>query len=468
MALDPTISLRAGQNVPKFDMGAAAESGLRLGQLAMQPQLLQQQLSGAQAAEAATRLGMKQTEQQIAQSTLATQQQQRIEAARKRANELAKQFSTVDPRTGKITIDHRQLSNTLMFEGHELDTALAHAQKADVVESSQLKTDTDRANYARDAAAAVNELIRVQTDPARARQILDSRMAAVAQVAGPEAASTAFGGVFGEAAANPDADVVGQAKINAAAQISPAQAEQFKISKEQLSQGWSNIGIAQQQLIQAGASNLTSPDALNPKSAVSQAYRDLALKAGVPASQVENLSASQIHRIPGISDQVTANIVPAGTRSEAAMGSVRSQVEADFFDKLGSVARQLSASKYSELTPANIIANKFNQALLSDPAANQYITMIREGQAKGYAISENQGPGSITRFAEGEAQLKRKQAQTQGKIAATPTFTETQKPAAGAAEGGLVIGQVYGTGADRRVYVGGPRTAETSWKKVGK
>lgn len=472
MAIDPRIPLSAAQNVTPFDPIGAAERGLRLGQLMMQPEIIQQQLSSARTAEEATRasteatrLGMRQTEQQIAQAELTTQQQRRQEEARRRAAALAKQFSTVDAKTGKINIDHRQLSNTLMFEGHDLDTALAHAQKADVVEASQLKTDSDRANYAQQQAANLNEIIRVQTDPARARQILDARMAAVASVAGPEATTNAFGSIFGQAAAAPEADIIGQAKVNAQAQISAPQAEQFRISNEQLRQGWANIGIANQQLIQAGAANLTSPEALDPKSGVSRAYRELALKAGVPASQVENLSAAQIHRIPGISDQVVANIVPAGTRATAAMGAVNAQVQADFFDKLGSVAKDVSsrfaARDIAELTPANIIANTFNQKLLSDPAINQYVTMVREGQAKGFSISENQGPSSIAKFAAGQAGLLRKQGQTQGALATSPTFT--QSPAA-AAKPKLEVGKVY----DGYTYLGGDPNTESSWKKAGK
>jgi hypothetical protein len=434
MAIDPTIALRAAQGVPQFDPMAAAEKGLRLGELLMRPEIIQQQLASARAAEQstiasteATRLGMKQTEQQIAQAELVTQRNKLIEESRKRASEVAKQFSKVDPKTGKVSVDYRNVFNTLALEGHDLDTAMNYAQKADVVDAGQLKTDIDRLNYAQNRAQGLNEILRVQSDPARAQQIHDAVFESVSRLSGPEAAANAFSGVFGNA--RQSGDLIGQAKVTSQAQISPATAEQLKISQEQLRQGWANIGIANQQLIQAGAANLTGPEALDPKSNVSKAYRELALKAGVPASQVENLSAAQIHRIPGISDQVTANIVPAGTRAAAAVGAVGSQVNADLFDKVAKVADKIKG-RYPELTPANFVSAKVNQLIVSDPDLNEYVTLVRELQSKGFAISENQGPKSIANFATGQAGLLRKQGETQGKLATSPTFTESPVSAA--------------------------------------
>jgi hypothetical protein len=182
----------------------------------------------------ATRLGMKQTEQQIAQAEINTQRQQLAENAKKRASEVAKQFSKVDQKTGKVTVDYRNVFNTLALEGHDLDTAMNYAQKADLVDAGQLKTDMDRLNYAQNRAQGLNEILRVQSDPARAQQIHDAAFESVARLSGPEAAANAFGAVFGNA--RQSGDLIGQAKVTSQAQISPATAEQLKISQEQLKQ----------------------------------------------------------------------------------------------------------------------------------------------------------------------------------------------------------------------------------------
>lgn len=65
MALDPSISLRAGQQQQQFDPLAGVERGMKLQQLAMQPAILQQQLATSKQAELASKAATEISQAQL-------------------------------------------------------------------------------------------------------------------------------------------------------------------------------------------------------------------------------------------------------------------------------------------------------------------------------------------------------------------------------------------------------------------
>lgn len=431
MALSPNISLQAGQGVPQFDPMGASQKALALvdlmQQVNMRPQMLQQQLASAKAAEDATRAGILQTQAATAGATLTNEQTARSNRAKVRLGELAKEFASEDPTTKKIRIDHNAVASKAAAEGLDPEQVFTYMEKGQKQAQEGIKTESDARDYALSMLGTANNMIRVQTDPGKAAGIANSTMKLLSQAVGPEKAKE-FASTYWQVPEGgaPDAVAAGQhfidqSKKNAEATIAPQQAIQNAIAQGQLGVSQGQLGVSQEQTAQGGAAGVTSPDARDPKSAISRAAQAEYVKAGGDATIAKSLSAATIQNMVGVSGQVAANVVPAGVKGAAAESSVRYQQQADVMDALGTAAA--AANKYPQLTPAVIIANKFNQALMNDPAVNTYVTKVREAQAMGLPIDQSMGPASIAVTAKSQAKTLRTQATTSGNLTKSPTFS---------------------------------------------
>lgn len=363
--IDPTIALRAGQGIPQFDPMAAAQRGLTLRQLAtqvqFQPQLLQQELSSAQAAEAATRASTEVTRTQAKSSAQQYEEQARQLAASRRLAEIGKSYTSIDKTTGKVVINKEGILHQALSEGVPFEQVGKLATEVASFKEKDLRDVTSRQDYAQNRLYELDHILRVQTDPAKAAGMVDNMQKRLSDVLGPEKAQEYLQSRYG---VDPT-QIIERAKVNASSGISPAQQEQFKISNEQLRQTWANIGIAQRQLIESGVANLTSPEAMNPNSSVSQAYRDLAVKAGVPESQVRSLSAAQIHRIPGIADVTTSVVPTTGARTEGVITAKGYETDAGVIKQgIQTIEAELK-TKYGK--PGTITRSAWNQLTAQDP-----------------------------------------------------------------------------------------------------
>lgn len=351
MALNPQIALQAGQGVQQFDPMGSAQKGLSIRELMTRVQYQPQQIESELAARRAATVAQEQE----------TAEKARQIGASKRIAEISKNYTKVDPKTGKVLINKEGILHQALTEGVPFEQVGNLAKEVATIKEQDLTDETKRQDYAQNRLYELDHLLRVQQDPAQALQIATNMEQRLAQVIGPEKAQEYMTSRYG----TDPTQIIERAKINASSGISPAQQEQFKISQEQLRQSWANIGIAQRQLIESGVANLTSPDAMNPKSAVSEAYRKLAIAAGVPENQVRGLSAAQIHRIPGIAEVTTSVIPTTGARTEGVVTAKGLEADKGVLDQgIGIIDAELK-SRYGK--PGSITRKLWNSYVEQDP-----------------------------------------------------------------------------------------------------
>lgn len=411
MAIDPSIALQAKPST-EFDFAGSAKKGMELALLMRQPEIINQQLASQRATEQATLANTALTKIQIEEA-------QRMADASRRLAEIAKSHVTKDPTTGKPVLNKASLLHDALAQGVPFESVTGLAKDVATIEQGNLDTEKAKIDYANNRLYELDHLIRVQKDPAAAQKLLTSAANQLAQVVGPEQAAQLMQSRYGD----DPTQFAARAGLNALGTISPAQAEQFKISQEQLRQGWTNLSQTQQQIIQAGAANLTSPEALNINSALSEQYRKLAIAAGIPESQVKGLNAAQIHRIPGIADVIQGNVVPAQVRAGAVQGALASEQTAQFWDKLKSVADK-AAGKFPQLTPIQIAEGLYNKVLDNDPVFNEYRALLEEAKTRGITLTETAGPRTLSQVASNQAALARQQGRTAQGLATKPTFRQ--------------------------------------------
>lgn len=351
MALDPTIALHQGPQV-QFDPAVAASKGLNLRVLAMQPDVVMQQLANARATESATRAATAATVQK-------TEEEARQLSGSKAFAELGKKHVKVLP-NGKTEVNKEALLHDAMVSG--IPTEQLGKLMGDVyaIRQSQFK-DAETSQKAIDNTLfEFDHLLRVQKDAGVGAQQVKHMEEELAKRVGPERARAAVSARYGD---DPTA-FIQRAGINAAGTISPQQAEQFKLDKERIAQAWGTLSVAQQGLIQSGAANLTSPEALDKNSDVSKAYRAMAIAAGRPENEVRNLSAAQIHRIQGMQDAIASGIPSAGVRAELGVGAAGTEAVKGVVDQAIPVLQSMK-DQYGRA--GSITRSAWNKMVQQDP-----------------------------------------------------------------------------------------------------
>lgn len=424
MALDPTISLKAGQGIPEFDLKGSVGGALNIADLMQklqyQPALLQQKLASERASQLST-------ETLTAGQQMLNEQTRRENATRVRLAEIARTTGNpkFNPKTGRIELDHLAIGNQAASEGMEPGVVFGYLESAAKNAQANLKTDADKNDFARSMLGSANNVLRVQTDPIRAAEIAKSSLEILTKAVGEDTAkayANQYWKIPDTPPANPQAagqHFIDQANINAQSTISEQQAITNKLNQAQLA-------VTQEQTAQAGAQGVSGPASRDPNSPQSRQVQNDYLAANPTADplQVRKLDAAALQHMTGTGGIIAANVTPAATKAQAAANATGLATEADFYDRLAKSADKIK-NKFPELTPFNILANKVNQVVLSDPDANEYYALVREAQAKGLNLATYAGRESLSQYAKGQSTQLRKQASTQGKLAASPTLTTT-------------------------------------------
>lgn len=440
-----------------IDPSAGIERGMKLRQLALQsqqqeiinkyqPQIFQGQISAAEAA--------------LAQQQQATAEQGRQFAGSRRLAEIAKLHTSVDAKTGKLNVNKEGILHQALAEGVPFEAVGSIAKEVATVKEQDLSDETKRQDYTNNRLYELDHLLRVQKTPEAAAGMMASAEQRLAQIVGPEKAKELLASRYG----TDPTQVVQRANINASSGISPAQQEQFKISNTQLAQGWANIGVAQQQLIQAGAANLTSPDALDPKSAVSEAYRNLAIRAGAKPEQVQGLNAAQMHRIPGVTELIGSVIPSAPARAEALVASGGYKTDQAIIDQGTSVISNEFRSRYGK--PGSITRSLWNQYVEQDPRYAAINAAIEKYNANNpnSKLDILDGFDAIDRRLKIESQRLGSKATTTREVAATPNLSQSaQKTEPQQKPGTPKIGQTATYNGATWIYTG--KGANNGWEK---
>lgn len=401
----------------QFDALGAVKQGMELANLGIQPLRLAQELRQAQIAERQALIQEKEAQRALDMRLYE-------DNARKSIGEIMRRHTKKDAR-GRTVVDHDAALAEARASGLDPSFTTELESKVLANRASGLKTGTDADNFLKDTFNDAAVVMRGMSD-AQAAEYLDGRVKMIARATGiPEelvqdSAVRMFNYKPGSSLSkNAEAIVTAQT-------ISPAQEVQNKFTETQLKQAWESI-------TQAGVAALTGPEARNRNSAVTKSARVLAINSLGPkadpaeVARINQMSAAEIANLPGMREVLTSNVRPASDRGAQAAGAVEANIQAQFFGKLERAAMKVARGrKAPELTPANIIANKFNQALLDDPDVREYVTLIQEANAKGIPIPQDAaGPSSVAQIARGQQQLKRGEATERGGAAGSARFTET-------------------------------------------
>lgn len=413
MALNPNIALQAGQGVPQLDLMGAAQKGLSLvdlmQQVQMRPELQRQQLSTAQTAEAGAKLLNEQTAREL--------------AARKRLAEIARVNSKVEPKTGKISLDHNTIASIAASEGMDPGTVFNYMQRGAETAQGNIKTAADASKYANEVLSTANNLLRVQDNPMRAADIAAKTKSVLSNVLGEDDAKKYISQFWSlpespptdPATGQPSVAMAGQqfidqARINAKATISPQQA----IANAQ----------TEESLRQAGAAGITSPEARNPTSTVSRQAQDDYLAANPTANRarIMRLSAADIQHLSGTGGLIRENIVPGATKAEAISTGIKYENQAKILDSLADAASRVPPTFNTPIS--NILQGVYNKAWDADPAFNEYRTRLLEAQQAGIPLTQGMGTPSVSQYAKSKAAELRAQGK-EAKSMVAPTFTTT-------------------------------------------
>jgi hypothetical protein len=360
MPIRPEISLQTSQG-GQLDPFVGMERGMKLQQLAMQPALLEQQMSTARQAEQTSRAAQMTSEAQLPGVTATAagqvrgerQANERITAAQNAFDLDDKGNPVLDPQTGqpKFNINKYQYG---LHKAGLVDEAFKVAGTA-------LKQSTDVYNFAAG----------VRNDVAIAAQ------AAYDRTPGSPAAKQ-------KAAEATWADLSGRAVAASQQGQFPLSQEQFKYTpglekalytasikpetQESLKQGLAGQDIQRDQLALQGAqfdnskiTNFTDEDSMNPDSGQSVRARAI-LKQTIGEDLPAEMSAGELYRNPKYKqalDSVGANV---GVARNAALAQV---------SLYESASKTLESAKdalgKTGVTPLQLVQNKFDRKILDNP-----------------------------------------------------------------------------------------------------
>jgi hypothetical protein len=428
MAIDPTVSLNAGKGVTQFNPMEASGGALNLvnlmQKLDMQPQMLQQKLASDRASQAAT-------EASTAGQVMLNEQTRRENQARVRLAEITNKNSKIDPKTGKINIDHESIADQAAQEGYDPGIVFGFMQKASETAQGKLKTADEKQKFAMSVLGTANNLLRTQTDPKQANAIAGGAVKITSDILGQDLARQ-YAGQFwnlppemqqaGPDMAPPDPKFTGnyfieQAKRNAASSISPQQAV---INRQRDIE----LGTHQTQVAQTGRLGGVGTESLATSGPAVEAMRAQVIAANPNMrDRVANMSMYEMTNTPGIRELVTSNIVPSATKGEFAKQAAERNTKADVMDACAKAAKKVGIVGRGT-TIQNILQGVYDKKLLADPNFNEYVTKVREAQQAGIPLEESMGPASISQYATSKAGDYRTQGKTLTRQSTSPTFTQ--------------------------------------------
>lgn len=333
MAIRPEIALEAGK-VPKVDIAQSLGNVMKLGQLALQPEIMRQQLSAAKIAE------------QQAQVTL--DREKREEATRKRYAEITKANTKADPKTGRVSVDYRQIANIAASEGLDPTIVSDFLAKAQSTEQQDIKTATDRKAYLERNRKTLDLNLRNVTDPLQAEQMLQK---AIEQDAEHLKDSQALVGEFYSRYYPIGTNPIEQAKQNFKDTVqTEAERQQLEISAAEAEQ--------------RAAKEYTSKEARDPNSKQSVNMRQRLQSQGFDVP--ENASAFDISTDPILSKQLAGLVPSEGARIAAAekltgVESARETIKSGI-DVANRITKQLAPTVLG-----TVLQSKLNQAIKQVP-----------------------------------------------------------------------------------------------------
>jgi hypothetical protein len=330
MAIRPEIALEAAK-VPKMNLAESIGNVMKLGQLALQPQVIQQQLATAKIAEQQAQLNL--------------QEDERKAAARKRLAELGKQYTKVDPKTGKIKVDHRAIADAAASEGYDADVIQGHLSKAISNEQAGIKTDKDRNDYLEGNIKIIDNLLRVQKDPMRAEQILQNQIERDAEVVGPEMASKFYSSRYPI-----NTDPIQQANVNYQSTVTIPEKQALEISAAQAER--------------TAAISYATPEARDPNSEQSRTMRERLTSQGIEVPP--GASAFDIINDPVLKKQVESLIPSEGARITAAEKLTGIESTRDIV-KNGVEAANKITKQIAPTQLGTLLQSKFNQVIKQYP-----------------------------------------------------------------------------------------------------
>ena len=463
MALDPSISLAAVQNAPQLNVGQAAQQGMTLANLALQPQLTQAQIAATQQSVEASKQAVSASQTAQAGQVIQNQQAQKELDTRTAIAAMTKNMTKVDPVTGVVTPPNpADVAAAVSAQGGvDPGTVFSLVQSGQLAAQQSIKTGADAKAYADSVGTTTQNLLRGldPTNPADRQQalnILGNSLKQLSSVVGPDQAKMFMSQRFNTDALQPPASpptldsngnpvpaqpappmdpnvvaahAIKQAGVNATSEsISPAQAEANRLTMVGQAQTQQQIGLQAEANAQAGASGVVSPAARDPNSPISKMAQQQYLAANPSAdpAQVAKLSAADIQHQVGAAGTVSANVVPASAKGAAAASAVTLQQQAQIMDQLQTAAAAAKAAGLPSGTPAaTVIGNTLGTRLMSVPAIQNYQTLLNQAKNAGISIDMSQGPDSISSYAANQAKTLRGQAGTTAAITASPTFTGT-------------------------------------------
>jgi len=426
MAIQPDIALSAGANVPPVDVAGTLQKAATLRNLMTaneyQPAILQQKLSTEASAQRATDLANEQATREL--------------DAKKRLADIMRSNSSVDAKSGVISVDYGTATKQAASEGYDVGTVLGLADKAATTAQNQIKTADDARKFAESVYAPVDNLLRVQTDPLKAAQTAHGAIEVVSKAIGQEAArslASKYWSVPEQPPVDPQTgqvDVAGvgahlikQAQTNSKAGISPQQAISNAQTQESLAQG-------RESLAQGGAAGVTSPEARDPTSQISQQAQEDYLAANPTADRgrVKRLSAANLQHLSTTSN-LTASVIPtAGERVAAKGAEAKTGGDVDVIDaglKALPSLQQNFGSKFGSMSQ-----DAYNRLVTQNPAlgsADAAITAYNLRNGTNLSLRTD-GAAAVQNALTTERSRLSRVSQAQGEVATSPTLKTGQQP----------------------------------------
>lgn len=323
MAIDPTISLRAAQTATPFDPMAAAERGMRLGELMMRPDILQQQLSTARTAERlteeqirASRAAQKLTAEQTAEAEQRRLEELRQIGGQKYLAENARKF--FDKKTGKL--NNEALIDDYLAAGHPPEQLFKFRENANKELTDRLKSKADQVAHAEQRAAAISNIIdrlpRTPEGERQARKIVDYEVDSLRKTVGDEITGQVFQQRFGEsiipgadqpqtvvtpgggvAIAPPRAiSLFDRVRQNIEGTRTEQQRVEEALRKQEISISAGHLQVARDSVRLAQEAASATPEDKDPKSKSSEQTRDTLRNLGVDENLYRGRSKYEIAR----------------------------------------------------------------------------------------------------------------------------------------------------------------------------
>jgi hypothetical protein len=359
MPIRPEISLQTAQ-APQVDPISGIERGMKLQQLAMQPALLEQQMSTARQAEATSRAAQMTSEAQLpgVAATAAgqvrgeRQANERITAAQNAFDLDDKGNPVIDPQTGQPKFN----LNKYQYGLHKAGLV----DEAFKVAGTALKQSTDVYNFTAG----------VRNDVAIAAQAAYDRTPG-SPAAKQKAAEATWADLSGRAVA---ASQQGQFPLNQdqfkytpglekalyTASINPQAQEVLKqgIAGQDIQRA--QLGLQVEQFNNSKLTNFTDDASLDPNSQASIMARQIAKDVGMKID--DNMSAGDIHR-----NDLTKSVLSSVGAAAGAAKKEADKVVNQYESASSALENAKDVLAKNKITPLNLLQNKFNTKLLDDP-----------------------------------------------------------------------------------------------------